>query len=83
MSQFHEQILCYAEISHPDWLKIVMVLGTANQSAWFQGSVAILLWNLFMRLALDLLSIWGWTQAHWIPETVVIDLLISDNSLGP
>ena len=33
MSQFHEQILCYAEISHPDWLKIVRVLGTANQSA--------------------------------------------------
>ena len=39
----HTDLLRYTEIKHSDWLKIVMGLGTANQCALFQGSVATLL----------------------------------------
>ena len=39
-------MLCYVEIKYSDWLKIVMLIGIANQSALFQ-----LLYKLFMTLA--------------------------------
>ena len=36
------ELLLYAEIKYFDWLKIVMLQGTANQSALLQCSYAIL-----------------------------------------
>ena len=43
-SRCHKQILelrNYAKITHSGWLKIVMGLGTANQSALFQCSMVM------------------------------------------
>ena len=47
------ELLLYAEIKYFDWLKIVMLQGTANQSALLQCSysVAMLFLNLFMTSA--------------------------------
>ena len=53
LTNFRVAWLCYNEIKHSDWSKIVMGLGTANQSSLFQHSMATLLWNLLMTLALQ------------------------------
>ena len=34
---------CCVEIKHSDWLKLVMAIGTANQSSLFQCSISMLL----------------------------------------
>ena len=38
---FRTAKLCFAVIKHSDWLKLVMGVGTANQSALFQGSILL------------------------------------------
>ena len=41
-------MLCYTEIKHSDWFKLVIELRTANQSAMFQCRVATLHLKLFL-----------------------------------
>ena len=48
--QCPKRILAYAEIKHSNWLKLVVWRPTANQSALFQHSLVMLLWNLFTAL---------------------------------
>ena len=51
MNKFYSSVVCDTEIKHTDWLKEYTWLGKANQRAYFQNRIAMLLLNLFMTLA--------------------------------